>query len=268
MPSILLFNDYPGYQKVALAAQAPILEAAGFEVFRLPTALFSNTLNYGSVARLDTTDFLKESLAVFAELGFCFDAVCTGFTQNREQTEFLINVCREQRRKGAALFCDPVLGDHGKLYHTVTREQLEAMKGLVAVSDYTTPNYTESCLLTGIPYREEGVSRQEAEELLCALRQMGSRNPVITSVPMGGEERGSELLSEDGRRYAVAALAGDSGKILIQEFRRIPIPYFGTGDCFTAFLTEAVMRGRSLEEAVQYAMKGVEARLSGQGRLV
>ena len=45
--SILLVNDLPGFGKVALGAMIPILSAQGHLISNLPTALVSNTLDYG-----------------------------------------------------------------------------------------------------------------------------------------------------------------------------------------------------------------------------
>ena len=44
---ILLVNDIAGYGKVATAAMLPILSYLGHPVYNLPTALVSNTLDYG-----------------------------------------------------------------------------------------------------------------------------------------------------------------------------------------------------------------------------
>ena len=43
---VLLINDIAGYGKVALSAMLPILSYKGFNLYNLPTAIVSNTLNY------------------------------------------------------------------------------------------------------------------------------------------------------------------------------------------------------------------------------
>ena len=78
--NILIINDMPGYGKVALAAMLPILSHMGHNIYNLPTALVSNTLDYGKFTILDTTDYMKKSIAVWKELGFSFDCITTGFT--------------------------------------------------------------------------------------------------------------------------------------------------------------------------------------------
>ena len=44
---LLLINDMAGYGKVALSAMIPVLSHMKYEVFNLPTAIVSNTLDYG-----------------------------------------------------------------------------------------------------------------------------------------------------------------------------------------------------------------------------
>ena len=83
--NILIINDLPGYGKVALAAMLPILSNFGHSVYNLPTALVSNTLDYGRFTILDTTEYMKKSIAVWKELGFSFDCITTGFLPRRSR---------------------------------------------------------------------------------------------------------------------------------------------------------------------------------------
>ena len=73
---VLLINDLPGYGKVALSAMFPVLSHMGFNLYNLPTALVSNTLDYGKFEILDTTEYMKNSIKVWEQLGFGFDLFC------------------------------------------------------------------------------------------------------------------------------------------------------------------------------------------------
>ena len=77
MSKLLLINDLAGYGKVALSAMIPILSHMQYEVCSLPTALVSNTLDYGKFEILETTDYMKNTLQVWDALSFQFDAVST-----------------------------------------------------------------------------------------------------------------------------------------------------------------------------------------------
>ena len=60
--NILLINDLPGYGKVALSAMLPILSKMGYSLYNLPTALVSNTLDYGKFEILDTTSYMEKTI--------------------------------------------------------------------------------------------------------------------------------------------------------------------------------------------------------------
>ena len=75
--NILLVQDMTGYGKVALAAIMPVLSHMGHHVFTLPTAIVSNTLDYGDFQLLELTEYMRGTLAVWRKLGFSFDAVST-----------------------------------------------------------------------------------------------------------------------------------------------------------------------------------------------
>ena len=65
MNNILLINDMAGYGKVALSAMIPIMSNMKFQVYNLPTALVSNTLDYGKFDILETTGYMKNSMRVW-----------------------------------------------------------------------------------------------------------------------------------------------------------------------------------------------------------
>lgn len=78
MKKILLINDVVGYSHVGMVAMMPILTYLGHPTYNLPTSLVSNTLDYGRFNVLDTTAYMRGVLPVWRDLGFTFDAVCTG----------------------------------------------------------------------------------------------------------------------------------------------------------------------------------------------
>ena len=178
---LLLINDMAGYGKVALSAMIPVLSHMKYEVFNLPTAIVSNTLDYGKFDILDTTDYMKNAIAVWEQLGFEFDAISTGFIVSKEQTELVTEFCKVRAEKGVTIFTDPIMGDEGKLYNGITEETIDLMRKLISVADYIVPNYTEAAYLTGLPYKEEGVTEKEYHAMIDKLRAFGAKSIVITS---------------------------------------------------------------------------------------
>ena len=127
---ILLINDMPGYGKVALPAMVPILTHMKYEVFSLPTALVSNTLDYGKFAILETTDYMKQAIGVWQQLGFSFSAIVTGFIFSRAQADVVAALCKEQKQHGVQVFMDPIMGDEGRLYNGVGEETITYLRDL------------------------------------------------------------------------------------------------------------------------------------------
>ena len=69
---VLLIGDMAGYGKISLGAIIPIMSHMGFNLYNLPTALVSNTLDYGLFEILDTTDYMKNTLKVWEKTWFFF----------------------------------------------------------------------------------------------------------------------------------------------------------------------------------------------------
>ncbi len=242
--SLLLINDIPGYGKVALSAMFPILSHMGFHLFNLPTALVSNTLDYGKFDILDTTDYMRNSINVWKELHFEFDAVSTGFIVSAEQVRMIRDFCGEMHEKGVTVFTDPIMGDEGHLYNGVSEATIGYMRDLISIADYIVPNYTEACLLTNTAYRSESLSSVEMRALIDALREMCSGSVVITSIFVEGSK---QVCGYDHKRDAYFSL----------PYQEIPVRFPGTGDIFSAVFEGRLLKGDDLKKATADAMKVV-----------
>ena len=62
------FNDLPGYGKVALAAMVPLFSRMGHFPYQVPTAVVSNTLDFGKFRIQDMTDYMRDTIKVWDEL--------------------------------------------------------------------------------------------------------------------------------------------------------------------------------------------------------
>lgn len=243
---ILLINDVCGYGKVATAAMLPILSYMGLPVCNLPTALVSNTLDYGKFNLLETTDYIKGVFPVWKQLGFRFDAIATGFIASERQAALIARYCREQAETGTTVFVDPIMGDEGKLYNGVTAATINSMREMLSVAHLCYPNYTEACYLTGRPYQPQGVTAEEARLLLNQLLEIGPKSVLITSIPVDGQP------SVVGYNH----LTADYFSI---PYTEIPVHFPGTGDIFSAILIGHIINGSPLRESTQRAMNGVYA---------
>lgn len=255
MKKILLVNDVVGHSHVGMVAMLPILTHFGHETYNLPTALVSNTLDYGRFNILETTDYMRGTIPVWEQLGFGFDAVCTGLMFSEEQAGIVSAYCRQLRSHGTSVFVDPVMGDSGHLYNGITHRQVQLMREMVSISDLTLPNYTEACYLAGIPYRAEGLGWDEACRLLDSIAQLGAQSVIVTSACVDGSS------CVIGRR-SDQPLPGfrqnlDEGPYFKLDYDEIPVAFHGTGDIFSAILIGHLLCGDTLKESTHIAMNVV-----------
>ena len=248
--NILIINDMPGYGKVALAAMLPILSNFGHSVYNLPTALVSNTLDYGRFTILDildTTEYMKRSIAVWKDLGFSFDCITTGFLASAEQVDIIREFIDSQRKEDLLVMTDPIMADDGKLYNGVTEETVANMRRLIGVADVIVPNLTEATFLTGRYVGQESLTQAEAKEVVDGLLSFGPRSVVVTS----GVE------SETGS-HVVWGYNHKNGSYFTIPYEFIKVHFPGTGDMFSAVLVGELLNGKPLESAVRRAMDVLE----------
>lgn len=241
---ILIINDLCGTGKVATAAMLPILSYMGHPTYTLPTALVSNTLEYAKFSIVDTTDYIKSVFPVWRELGFSFSAIATGFIASERQAAVVSEYCKQVAAEGTVIYVDPIMGDEGRLYNGVTPVTIDSMREMVAVADLIYPNYTEACYLTGIPYSEDGVTKEEARALLDRLHEIGAKSVLITSIPVD-------------HQHCVVGYNHFSDTYFQLPYQEIPVRFPGTGDIFSAVLIGHLLNGEKLRESTQTAMDAV-----------
>jgi len=244
---ILIINDMPGYGKVALAAMLPILSHLGHSVYNLPTALVSNTLDYGKFTILDTTDYMEQAIAVWKELGFSFDCITTGFLVSAKQVDLICNFIESQKKKDLIVMTDPIMGDEGKLYNGVGEETIGNMRRLIGAADVIVPNLTEAQFLAEKFLGRTSLTHGEVRELIDTLRGFGTRSVVITS------GRSAEY-----EEHVVWGYNHKTGAYFTLPYHYIKVHFPGTGDMFSAVLVGGLLEGRSLEDAVLRAMTVLE----------
>ena len=243
---ILLVGDFVGYGRLAIGAQASVLTGKGHSVSYLPTALVSNNFCYKRYAMLDTTDYMRQTLATWRQLGFGFDLISIGFIASDEQAEMLASFCAEQKEGGARVILDPIMGDNGSLYSGLGEETVSRLRRLLGIADLALPNYTEACLLADFPYHKEGLRQDEATQIVDRLRAVGAQSVLITSSRIDGEPH---VVGYDERTQEYMRL----------PYREVPVDFSGTGDIFSAKLIHLLTKGKALRAAAQITMEKLSA---------
>lgn len=250
---IVLFNDLPGYGKVALAAMVPLFSRMGHFPYQVPTAVVSNTLDFGKFRIQDMTDYMRDTIKVWDELGFDPDCICTGFVLSEEQVELIGDYIRSRKPRmdeiqnvdnGRLVMVDPIMADGGKLYNGIGMERVAAMRKLVSYSDVMVPNMTEAGFLTGICPGRERASAAELRELVDGLHKLSGKSVVITSAQ-----------DSETDEHLVCGYDHKSGQYFRVPFTFLPVRVAGSGDIFSTVMTGKLLDGESLEEAVREAVR-------------
>ncbi len=244
MKNILLINDVVGGSHVGMCAMLPILTKMGHSVFNLPTALVSNTLDYGDYEVLETTKYMSGTIEVWRRLGFSFDGVITGLMFSPQQAAVVREYCRELRNQGAFIMVDPIMGDGGRPYNGIGETQIKLMRQMMEVCDLAVPNLTEACLLAGVPYKNEGFNECELIDIQQRIHRLGAESIVITSALMDGKN----CVSVSGQDCCWNV-----------PYKQLPAAFHGTGDIFSALLLGSLMSGKALREATEYAISVVSS---------
>lgn len=252
---ILLINDLPGYGKVALAAMNPLLSGMGYYTIQLPTALVSNTLDYGKFQIQDTTEYMAETLKVWQQLGIDPDCICTGFLLSVHQAKLISEYIESRpKNKERLILVDPIMGDGGHLYNGVTEEQVQAMKHLISYSDVMVPNLTEASYLTGIEPGKEERTKKELRLLIDRLHEISGKSVVITSAA-----------NQETNTHMVCGYDHKIDQYFQVSYEEIPVRVPGSGDIFSAVLVGRLLKGLPLEESVTVAVTAL-ARLISEAK--
>ena len=232
-----VLHDLCTVGKAAMTNILPVLSVLGVEACPVPTMVLStHTGGYGRPAIYPLSGFAGDCGKHLKEQGFSFDAIFVGYLGNeknaREACAFL-----EDFSGGPVLF-DPIMADHGKFYSNFDENYNKLLKEMIPRCTLMTPNYTESCLLTGEPY-EEACSEEKFRQIAEKLRSLGCKSAVITSIPLSETHSAVGVMEADRTGWFTYEPTGRA--------------YPGTGDLFSAVLLGALLKDLPLQKAAEAA---------------
>ena len=242
---VAAIHDLSGFGRCSLSVILPTLSVMGVQVCPVPTTVFStHTGGLGSVEQRDLSDFTLPCLEHYRRLGLEFECVYSGFLSSQEQIDHCLKFFSTYQ--DALAVVDPVMGDHGRPYRTITPQMRSRLGELVRVADIITPILTEAGMLLKIPYFNEGLSRAQAKSLLVRLSELGPTYVVITGAPMASG--------------SIANIGYDrqNNSFWYIDCDYVPVSYPGTGDLFASVLTGGFLTGDSLPMAMGRAAYFVE----------
>ncbi|MBC8530674.1 pyridoxamine kinase [Gehongia tenuis] len=248
---VAAIHDLSGFGRASLCTIIPILSTLGVQVCPLPTAVLStHTGGFQHYSFLDLTDNMVEMIGHWKELGLRFECVYSGFLGSPRQIAVVADFI-DHFGKDNLVVVDPVMGDDGRLYSSMTEEMTRGMRGLVKKANIITPNFTEAAFLLG---KDVGLRPGPAElkDWLLALSDLGPETVVITSAP-AESERSTAVIAYDRRNETFWKVGCPY----------VPASYPGTGDAFASVLIGGLLGGDSLpvalDRAVQFIYQCIKA---------
>ena len=262
VPRLAMINDIAGFGRCSTTVSLPVISVMKVQVCPVPTSVLSNHLGFPLCHFDDYTSHMRDYIKVWNELGLTFDGLYCGFLGNEEQ----IDIVREfvEMFRPPLFLLDPVMGDHGRAYSSITETHVQKMKELLPLADIITPNITEACLLTGTPWKDGEWTLQELSGLcerladICQQESVSSGEASVgtvssASIVITGIRQGDSLVNflwDDGVYTTVSTpIAGASRP--------------GTGDIFASILAADAVRGETLLTSVQKAANFVGLCIAG-----
>ncbi len=240
-------HDLSGFGRVSLSVIIPILSTMGVQTCPLPTAVLStHTGGYTDYSFIDLTENMEAMIRHWEALDLSFDAIYSGFLGSSHQVNIVMRFIQTFKRDDQLVVVDPVMGDDGKPYGTMTGEMILEMKRLVAMADVITPNFTEAAFLLDEPYKTV-IEGKEVKDWILRLAENGIKKVVMTSVPVPGKKRQSSVIAYDR----------DDGRFWKIDCDYIPAYYPGTGDIFASVIVGSLLQGDSLPIALDRAVQFV-----------
>lgn len=247
---VAAIHDLSGLGRCSLTAAIPVLAALGIQACPVPTAVLSCQTGFSHYFSADGTAWIPAFVETWRSCDVRFDGIFTGFLGGETQAEEVEQFLAAFRTPQTLLVVDPVLGDNGEMYKGCTAALCRRMAALAAKADVITPNLTEACLLSGVPYApfQAGAQADDYPERvhdLAARLADGQRQVVVTGV----EHKGYIYNIAAGREEFMVTTPRREGH------------FSGTGDLFSAVVCGCCVRGMTLQQGVELAVRLIQAAL-------
>lgn len=239
---VMTIQDISCYGQCSLTVALPIISACGIETAILPSAVLStHTGGFTNFTFRDLTDDIPKIMEHWMSEGIKFECIYTGYLGSMTQIEYVKALFKNVLKEGGLKIVDPAMADNGKLYYGFDLDFAHAMAGLCSEADIILPNITEACFMCGKEFIPSHHTREYIDDLLTALKNLGAKKIVLKGV------------SYEDSKLGIIVYDTESGDKAEYFNERVTWSSHGTGDCFAAALTGAVLQNMSLYDAAALA---------------
>ncbi len=239
---VLTIQDISCLGQCSLTVALPIISACGVETVILPSAVLStHTGGFTGYTFRDLTDDIPEIMNHWVKENQKFDCIYTGYLGSIKQIDYVGDLIKNVLNDGALKIIDPAMADNGNLYYGFNQEFVENMAKLCGKADVVLPNITEAAFMTGLPYKEEIHDEEYIKSLLLGIKKLGAKKVVLKGI------------SYEKGKIGVAVYDAVLDDLQYYFTEKIEKSSHGTGDCYAAAFTGALMQGMSEYEAASLA---------------
>ena len=250
MKRVALINDLSGFGKCSLTAAIPVISVMGMQACPLPTAILTAQTGFGDFFCDDFTDRMDCFTEQWKKMEVSFDGIYSGYLASPSQIEKVMYFLEQFQEEDTLYLADPVMGDQGAFYSMVSVEFLEGMRKLSQMADVITPNLTELCFLSGVDYESVIAYSMEANYIdkiksLCEKILLKAKKPQTVIV--------TGILREKERKEYIGNLVVSMDQNFYMETPYTGMGFSGTGDLFASVICGSLVKGLSMQEAVEKA---------------
>lgn len=239
---VVTIQDISCYGQCSITVAHPIISACGVECAMIPAAVLStHTGGFSGYTFRDLTDDIPAIEKHWMKEGIRLDCLYTGYLGSVTQIEYVKSLRKNVIKEDGLLIVDPAMADNGKLYYGFDDVFVKNMAALCGQADVILPNITEAAFMTGHEMKLTDHTEAYVEGLLDALAKLGAKTVILKGVSL------------QKNKIGVAVYDPSSGEIRYYFTDKEPRSYHGTGDCYAAAFTGAVMQGKTYFEAAALA---------------
>ena len=245
---ILTIQDISCMGQCSITVALPIISACGIETVILPSAVLStHTGGFTGYTFRDLTEDIPGIMRHWMSENLSFDVLYTGYLGSVTQIEYVKELKKQVINEEGLLIVDPAMADNGKLYYGFDADFVSHMAELCGMADIILPNITEAAFMTGTELRLENQDETYVKQLLKKLAALGAGKVVLKGI------------SYEAGKIGVAVYDCASEELQYYFTEKEPQSYHGTGDCYAAAFTGALIQGRDILSAASLAADFVVA---------
>jgi pyridoxine kinase len=231
--TLITVQDLSCVGRCSLSVAMPVLSCLNIQCIPLPSALLSAHTGFSSPFRKPLTGEMNDIFFHFKETLPSVDGIYIGYLAEYEQLTLMNEILSHY--DNAHIFIDPVMGDNGKRYSSISERLCNGIAKLCHKADFIFPNLTEAALLLDIPY--DNLPNNDA--LLNMLAEKFGSSVVLTGLVDSNGNIGAHALHDNNTYSAYTKM--------------VPGKFPGTGDLFASVCVAGILQGIDMQCILQLA---------------